>query len=183
MRIITARIGEKTYTTGSISTGLAREIIRCMEDITAVGKSSLALGSDSGAADVVRVLRAQLDVATRETNLICRLFGNNITADDVENSLSRTERDRLITAAADAVGELASTQAYGASQAYGGTQTASQAMDKLYHTLATRLRWSIAQIDSSDFEALMRFVFFRDPDVRIIGGREYRRAQGVPQWL
>lgn len=58
-----------------------------------------------------------------------------------------------------------------------------QVMDQLYHTLVQRLHWSLQQIDETDFETLMDYLFYKDPDVKIINGKEYRRAQGAPAWL
>jgi hypothetical protein len=53
----------------------------------------------------------------------------------------------------------------------------------MYAMLVQRLGWSLNQIDETDFETLMDFLFYHDPDVRAINGRQYRRARGVPTWL
>lgn len=182
MKTITARIGGKTYTAASITTAAARETVRVMEELDAVRRAALALGEESGAAEIAAAVRARLRCDERETALICRVFGGVFAPDDVEDSLTRAELDALTARISGAVSDLAAEHAQ-AAPASGTQQTASEAMDKLYHTLATSLRWPIAQIDAADFESLLRFVFYRDPDVRIIGGREYRRARGVPQWL
>jgi hypothetical protein len=56
-------------------------------------------------------------------------------------------------------------------------------MDQLYHTLAHKLGWPLRQIDETDFETLMDFLFYKDPNTRVINGRTYNRAAGVPNWL
>lgn len=182
MRTITARVCGKTYTTAAITTSAARETIRVMEELEAVRRQALALGAWSGPAEIAAAVRARLRCDEREAALICRVFRDAFTPDDVENSLTRAELDALTAQISAAVGELAADHAP-AAPSTGTPQTASAAMDKLYHTLATALRWPIYQIDAADFESLLRFVFYRDPDVRIINGRTYRRAQGVPKWL
>lgn len=64
-----------------------------------------------------------------------------------------------------------------------GKLTELQAMDQLYSKLVKNLGWPLNQIDDTDFETLMDYLFFKDPDVRIVNGKEYRRAQSVPAWL
>lgn len=182
MKTITARVGGKTYTAAAITTSAAREAMRVMEELDAVRRRALALSDESGAAEVSAAVRARLRCTERETALLCRVFGDRFTPDALEDSLTRAELDALVAALTDAVASLAAEHAPDV-PASGSTQTAAEAMDKLYHTLATKLRWPIAQIDAADFESLLRFVFYRDPDVRIINGREYHRARGVPQWL
>ena len=182
MRTITARIGGKTYTATAITTATARETIRVMEELEAARQKALALGAWSGPAEIAAAVRARLMCDEREAALVCRVFGDRFSPDEAEDSLTRAELDGLTAQISGAVGELAA--AHGPSAAPSGTpQTASEAMDKLYHTLATALRWPIYQIDAADFESLLRFVFYKDPDVRIINGKTYRRAQGVPKWL
>lgn len=182
MNTITTRIRGKTYTAAALTTAAARETIRVMEELDAVRRRALALGEESGAAEISAAVLARLRCAERETALICRVFGDRFTPDDVEDSLTRAELDALTAEISAAVAALAAEHTMPA-PASGTPQTATQAMDKLYHTLATALRWPISQIDAADFESLLRFVFYRDPDVRVIGGRTYRRAAGVPGWL
>lgn len=182
MKTITACIGGKTYTATAITTAAARETVRLMEELDAVSRATQALGAESGAAEISAVVRARLDCTERETALVCRVFGDRITPGEVEDSLTRAELDALTARISAAVGDLAARHTSAAAPS-GTRQTASEAMDKLYHTLATALRWPIYQIDAADFESLLRFVFYRDPDRRIINGREYRRAAGVPTWL
>lgn len=181
MRILTVRVGGKTYTAASITTGLARETLRAMEELAAVRRSAQALDPDCGAAEISAAVRARLRCEDRELSLVCRVFGDRFTADALEQSLTRSEIDALTLRIADAVADVAAQNA--PAPGGGSDQTAAQAFEKLYHTLATKLRWPVSQIDAADFESLMSFVFYRDPDVRYIGGREYRRAQGVPTWL
>ncbi len=181
MRILTVRVGGKTYTAAAITTGLAREALRCMDEIGELQKKTAALTYAAGAAEISAAVRARLRCSDRQTALLCRVFGDRFTADALEDSLTRPELDALTLSVAEAVADVAAFYASGSGA--GGDQTALQAFDKLYHTLATNLRWPVSQIDNADFESLMSFVFYRDPDVRIIGGREYRRARGVPTWL
>lgn len=54
----------------------------------------------------------------------------------------------------------------------------------LKRTISRKLGWSLFDIDETDFCNLLAFIQFDDdPDVRIINGKEYRRAKGAPSWL
>ena len=54
----------------------------------------------------------------------------------------------------------------------------------LKRTISRKLGWSLFDIDETDFGNLLAFIQFDgDPDVRIINGKEYRRAKGAPSWL
>ena len=182
MNTITARIGGKTYTAAAITTADARETIRLMEELDAARRAAIALNASSDVAEIARAVHARLRCNERALALLCRVFGAGLTPDALEDHLTRRELDGLVAALSDAVGDIATAHAPAASSR-SGAETASAAMDKLYHTLAIQLHWPVAQIDAADFESLLRFVFYRDPDVRIINGREYRRAVGVPNWL
>lgn len=59
-------------------------------------------------------------------------------------------------------------------------------MMELYFLCVTKLNWSLRDIDETNLETLMDFIFFNksDPDIRIINGKEYRRVKnGAPSWL
>jgi len=46
--------------------------------------------------------------------------------------------------------------------------------------------WSLFDIDETDICNLLAFIHFepdKDPNVRIINGKEYKRAKAVPKWL
>ncbi|APM39395.1 hypothetical protein [Clostridium kluyveri] len=55
----------------------------------------------------------------------------------------------------------------------------------IYKKLVDTFNWCLNNIDDTDFETLVDFLFFNtnNPNVKIINGKEYRRAKGVPSWL
>ena len=55
----------------------------------------------------------------------------------------------------------------------------------LYRKLVSTYNWSLKEIDDTDIETLMDFIFYKEnnPNVRIINGKEYRRAKETPNWL
>jgi len=56
----------------------------------------------------------------------------------------------------------------------------------LKRTISKNLNWSLFEIDETDICNLLAFIQFKpddDPNIRIINGKEYRRAKDVPSWL
>lgn len=55
----------------------------------------------------------------------------------------------------------------------------------IYKKLVEAFGWSLNNIDDTDFETLVDFLFFNtsNPNVKIINGKEYHRVKGVPSWL
>jgi hypothetical protein len=56
----------------------------------------------------------------------------------------------------------------------------------LKRTISKKLEWSLFDIDETDFCNLLAFMQFSpadDPDIKIINGKEYRRAKKAPSWL
>lgn len=54
---------------------------------------------------------------------------------------------------------------------------------RVYKIFVDKLGWDLQTIDNTDFETLVDFLYFKDPDVKIVNGKEYRRSKGVPTWL
>lgn len=56
----------------------------------------------------------------------------------------------------------------------------------LKRTISKKLGWSLFDIDETDICNLLAFIQFTpedDPNVRVINGKEYRRAKDAPSWL
>ena len=56
----------------------------------------------------------------------------------------------------------------------------------LKRTISKKMEWSLFDIDETDICNLLAFIQFdpeQDPNIRVIGGKEYRRAKTAPTWL
>jgi len=56
----------------------------------------------------------------------------------------------------------------------------------LKRTISKKLGWSLFEIDETDISNLLNFINFSvedDPDIKIMNGKEYRRAKSTPDWL
>lgn len=56
----------------------------------------------------------------------------------------------------------------------------------IYRKLVENYNWSLNNIDDTNLETLVDFLMFKpekDPNVRVINGKEYHRAKTCPRWL
>ena len=56
----------------------------------------------------------------------------------------------------------------------------------LYFLYAKNLGWSLRDIEETNFETLIDFLYFKedsDPNTRIIGDKVYKRTSSTPNWL
>jgi hypothetical protein len=58
-----------------------------------------------------------------------------------------------------------------------------QAVMGIYNKFIKAFNWTLRDLDETNFETLIDYIFYKDPNVRIINGKEYKRAQGAPKWL
>jgi hypothetical protein len=56
----------------------------------------------------------------------------------------------------------------------------------IYRQLVKNTGWNLKDIDDTNLETLVDFLFFStkgDPNIKIINGKEYKRANKAPSWL
>lgn len=56
----------------------------------------------------------------------------------------------------------------------------------IYRELVKKFAWTLKDIDETNLETLVDFLFFNskaDPNIRVINGKEYRRTAKAPAWL
>lgn len=53
----------------------------------------------------------------------------------------------------------------------------------MYRTCVSRFGWDLAAIDNTNFETLIDFICWRDPDTQMIAGKVYKRTTKPPAWL
>jgi hypothetical protein len=59
-------------------------------------------------------------------------------------------------------------------------------LNSLYKELVKSFKWSLKDIDDTNLETLIDFVYNMtqgDPNTRVINGKEYRRAAQTPSWI
>lgn len=101
MKVLTLTIGDHTYTTGKITAFLSKEAMKINRDAVALAKESQRIqeDADTGSLDAVETLaNAALELSERKAWLICEVYGNKFTPDDLEKELSTDEIDAEINA-------------------------------------------------------------------------------------
>ncbi len=62
----------------------------------------------------------------------------------------------------------------------------TQTIMKLYKMCVKNLHWSLRDLDETEFETLIQFLFCeeeKDNNTRVINGKTYKRAATAPSWL
>jgi len=95
MKILTLKLNEKTYMSGKISTYLTKEAMKIQRDALAFGERAkgLTAGDLEGAGEVLDSL---FELSDRKVWLVCEVYGNKFTADELEKSLSNEELDEAV---------------------------------------------------------------------------------------
>ena len=45
------------------------------------------------------------------------------------------------------------------------------------------LEWTLKDIDDTNLETLLDFLFYKDPNVKYINGNRYERSNKPPSWM
>lgn len=101
MKVLTLKLGDVTYTTERITTGLSREALRVQEEAFAFVEKAEALRSNPESISVSaasETISAQIALSDRKLNLIVRTFGNKFTIADLEDNLTNQEVDVVVAA-------------------------------------------------------------------------------------
>lgn len=99
MKVLILKMNDKTYTTGKITTFLSKEALKIQKEALALGKKGREVQNDIENLDVIdEILSALCELKERKTWLICELYGNKFTADELEKALDDEEIDEQINA-------------------------------------------------------------------------------------
>ncbi|MVB11181.1 hypothetical protein CAFE_18890 [Caprobacter fermentans] len=95
MKTLTLKLGEKIYTTGRITAWQSREAMAVEKDTLAVARKGKELDKND-LSSVEQMLQQFEDASIRKANLICDVYGNKFTVDELEKSLSNEEIERCL---------------------------------------------------------------------------------------
>jgi hypothetical protein len=97
MKVLILNLNEKNYTTGKITTYLSKEALKIQKDALALGKKGNEVQKDTENLEAIdELLTALVDLKDRKTWLICEMYGNKFTADELEKALDDDEIDSQI---------------------------------------------------------------------------------------
>lgn len=94
MKVLTLRIGDKTYTTGKITAFLSKEALKIQKDAIALGKKGQDLQANSEDLDMAdNLLTDMFELKERKAWLICEVYGNKFSTDILQNTFDDEEID------------------------------------------------------------------------------------------
>lgn len=103
MRVLTLKLGDKTYTTGKVTTYLARQVIKLGKDSIVLAKSQSEIKDNESYDQQEEMIDAVTELLDRKTWIVCEAYGNKFTPDDLEKELSSSEIDQEISRIMDAI--------------------------------------------------------------------------------
>ena len=95
MKTLELKLGDKVYTTSRIVARLTREAFALNKDSLHVAR--MAKNMDKNDLDGMDLmLQDMADIAVRKDNLICEVYGDKFTADEVRDNLTDQEINEQI---------------------------------------------------------------------------------------
>nr|DAY94136.1 MAG TPA: hypothetical protein [Caudoviricetes sp.] len=90
VKTLTLQLGDKLYTTGRITAWQSREAFAINKDMLKFAQRAKEM-DDIGESEMMEVMDTLEDVSTRRANLVCEVYGNKFTADELEKNLTTEE--------------------------------------------------------------------------------------------
>lgn len=95
MKTLVIKLGEKTYSTSRITAYLSREAFAVNKSLLEIAKAGKTIDQND-LDSVQKLLQDMDDIADKKANLICEVYGNKFTVDDLERNLTNQEIDEQI---------------------------------------------------------------------------------------
>lgn len=95
MKTLALKLGDKTYTTSRITAYLSREAFRVNKNLFEIAKAAKMIDQND-LDSMEKLLQDMDDIAVQKANLICEVYGNKFTADELERNLTNQEIDEQI---------------------------------------------------------------------------------------
>lgn len=99
MKVLFLKINDQTHTTGKITAFLSKEALKIQKESIALAKIGKGIQVDESELNedaVIELLDALQELRTRKAWLICEIYGNKFTVDDLEKELSDEEIEEQI---------------------------------------------------------------------------------------
>ena len=94
MKVLLLKLNDRTYTTGKITAFISKEALKIQKEAITIAKKGKVL-QEPGAAEnldaVEEVLDSLAELKERKAWILCEIYGNKFTVDDLEKELSDEE--------------------------------------------------------------------------------------------
>lgn len=97
MKILTLKLNDKTFMTGKITTFISKEALKIQKDALSLAKAGKNI--QNGEVDIDEIdslLDKLLELKERKTWLLCEVYSNKFTPDEIEKALDDEEIDEAI---------------------------------------------------------------------------------------
>jgi len=94
MNVLSMKLLEKTYVAGKITAFASKEALKIQEDAIEIAETAKKVQENTQNISLVKELISKLEeINARKTYIICEVYNNKFTPDELENSLSLQEID------------------------------------------------------------------------------------------
>jgi hypothetical protein len=177
---------DKRYIASKLTCRNVRETLQIVDEIIKIGEKSESLISEFDMEKAIELEDCSQEIKNRKTRLISNVFGIDIadafqiTDDEINMVFSKIHADinSILKKHAQAPTSKDTEST--------ANTTTEHVILSLYGLCVKGYGWSINEIDETDFDTLLDFLYFKedtDPNVRVIGGQVYKRAEKAPDWL
>ena len=94
--LLTIKIGNKKFTASGLTAGLTREAFQINRDALDLARVGTAIQSAADEKDydkVAEILDKTLEIRDRKSTLICKVYGDKFTVDELEYALTDAQID------------------------------------------------------------------------------------------
>ena len=106
MKILTLKIGEKTYTTGRVTAFLSRKAMEISRETIELAKLGTAMKEQEGSTDlnaVSELMEKLSDLKSQKAWFISQVYGEKFTVEDLEQNLTDEEIDAEVMKITNAI--------------------------------------------------------------------------------
>jgi hypothetical protein len=101
VKILSLKLNDKTYMTGKITAFLSKEALKIQKESLALAKKGQAMQSEEGdkgnqVEEADELLTSMLEINEKKSWLICEVYQNKFSTNDLENYLSNADIDEEI---------------------------------------------------------------------------------------
>ncbi len=104
MQVLILKLGKKSYTTGRATAFLARKSLEITQKSVEMAKKAKEIGEQDNDLDAIGdLIQQSIDINDTKSWLICAIYGDKFTIEELEMSLTREEIDAEVNRISQAI--------------------------------------------------------------------------------
>lgn len=105
MKVLILELNGKKYSTMKITAYISKEALKIQKEALEIGKSRYTI-NENDLEEVSGLLDQLLEIRERKAALLCEIYGNKFTVDEIEKCLSDEEIDIQMNAIMSGIGGI-----------------------------------------------------------------------------